>query len=108
MAPRDVGTCESVGAVATLCGCAAWVATLCGAWYSDNVLVSFSMTLQCFTFSFVFLGTIVLKRSSSSAAAITVRSPSEMAGTLQYAGYNAYVPVVRHPPVCLFQKRSNL
>ena len=39
-ASRDVGACESVGVVATLCVCAAWVATLCGAWYSDNVLVS--------------------------------------------------------------------
>ena len=55
MAPRDVGACESVGAVATLCGCAAWVATLCGAWYSDNVLVSFSMTLQCLPFRLRFL-----------------------------------------------------
>ena len=102
-----MGAYESVGIVATLCGCAAWVATLCGGWYSDNVLVSYLITLQCFAFSFVFLGTIVLKSSNNSGAAITVRSPSEMVGTLQYAGYSAYVPVVRHPPVSLFQKRSN-
>ena len=100
---QDVGVCESVGAMATLCVCMVWVATLYGVCYSRSVLVSLSMALQCCTFLFVFLGTIVLKRSNKSADAIIVWSPLEMAGTLHYARYNAYVPVVRHPPVSYFQ-----
>ena len=86
----------------TLCTCKFCVVTLYGAWYSNSVLVSLLTTLQCCTFLFVFFGTIVLKRSNNSTAAITVRSPLEIFGTLQYTGYSAYVPVVRHPPVSLF------
>ena len=106
-ASRDVGACESVGAMATLCVSLVWVATLCGVWYSDSVLLSLLIALQCCTFLFLFLGTTTFKRSNISAAAITIRSPLEMVGTYQYAGYSAHVSVVRHPPVSLFQQRSN-
>ena len=82
--------CKSVGAMATSCTCMVWVATLCGVWYSDSVLVSLLMILQYCTFSFVFFGTIVLKRSNNSAATTTVGSPLEMFGTLQYAGYSIF------------------
>ena len=44
-AAHAVGACESVSVMTILYGYVALVATFCGAWYADNVLVSFSITL---------------------------------------------------------------
>ena len=66
------------------------------------------MSLVCFfvkycTLYFVSFGTIILKSSNHYTAAVTVQPPSKISGSLQYARYSAYVPVMRDPLFNLFQ-----
>ena len=100
IASRNVDACESVDAAATPCDDCPWAFILWGVWYSDSTLGSLSF-FQCCTFSFVPFGTIILKNVNNSAAAAILRSHIEIVGSLQYAGYSEYVPVIRHPSMSL-------
>lgn len=87
-----VGSADVVGSPPTL-GAAVCVKGLC------STSCSLSKIMTCFRLCVALSGSFSPRASSKSAAAVIIRSLSDIVGVRQCAGYSRKVPAVRSPPV---------